>query len=92
MNLDHLVFGFHLLIVATVGILASCRKQEADNDFLASHTLRWWIIAGPMSAPARPAAGRALLWDWLRRIQLLPSAVLIDHSAGAHNSRINWSF
>ncbi len=47
---DHLVFGFYLLIVATVGVLASRRKEESDDYFLASRSLTWWIIGGSMIA------------------------------------------
>ncbi len=50
MNLDHLVFGVYLAIVATVGILASRKKEGADDYFLASRSLTWWIIGGSMIA------------------------------------------
>ncbi len=50
MNLDHLVFGIYLLIVAAVGVLASRKKEESDDYFLASRNLTWWIIGGSMIA------------------------------------------
>lgn len=50
MSLDHLVFGIYLAIVATVGILASRKKEESDDYFLASRNLTWWIIDGSMIA------------------------------------------
>ncbi len=50
MNLDHLVFGVYLAIVATVGILASRKKEGSDDYFLASRSLTWWIIGGSMIA------------------------------------------
>lgn len=50
MNLDHLVFGLYLALVATVGILASRKKEESDDYFLASRNLTWWIIGGSMIA------------------------------------------
>jgi SSS family solute:Na+ symporter len=48
--LDVLVFGFYLLVVATVGILASRKREESDDYFLASRNLTWWIIGGSMIA------------------------------------------
>ena len=50
MNLDTIVFGVYLLIVAVVGILASRKKEESDDYFLASRNLTWWIIGGSMIA------------------------------------------
>jgi SSS family solute:Na+ symporter len=50
MNLDHLVFGIYLLVVATVGVLASRKKEGSDDYFLASRSLTWWIIGGSMIA------------------------------------------
>ena len=50
LNLDHLVFGVYLAIVATVGILASRKKEGSDDYFLASRSLTWWIIGGSMIA------------------------------------------
>lgn len=50
MNLDHLVFGVYLVIVAVVGFLASRKKEESDDYFLASRSLTWWIIGGSMIA------------------------------------------
>jgi solute:Na+ symporter, SSS family len=50
MNLDHLVFGIYLAVVATVGLLASRRRKESDDYFLASRSLTWWIIGGSMIA------------------------------------------
>ena len=48
--LDTLVFGIYLLVVASVGILASRKKEESDDYFLASRNLTWWIIGGSMIA------------------------------------------
>ena len=50
MNLDLLVFGFYLVVVATVGILASRKREQSDDYFLASRNLTWWIIGGSMIA------------------------------------------
>jgi solute:Na+ symporter, SSS family len=50
MNLDTLVFGLYLLVVATVGVLASRKREESDDYFLASRNLTWWIIGGSMIA------------------------------------------
>jgi SSS family solute:Na+ symporter len=50
MNLDTLVFGVYLIIVAAVGFLASRKKEESDDYFLASRNLVWWIIGGSMIA------------------------------------------
>lgn len=50
MNLDHVVFGLYLLVVATVGVLASRKKEGSDDYFLASRNLTWWIIGGSMIA------------------------------------------
>jgi SSS family solute:Na+ symporter len=50
MNLDTLVFGIYLLVVAVVGFLASRKKEESDDYFLASRNLVWWIIGGSMIA------------------------------------------
>jgi len=50
MNLDTLVFGIYLIVVATVGILASRKKEGSDDYFLASRNLVWWIIGGSMIA------------------------------------------
>ena len=49
-NLDLVVFGGYLLIVATVGILASRKKEGSEDYFLASRNLTWWIIGGSMIA------------------------------------------
>ena len=49
-TLDTVVFGIYLIIVATVGILASRKKEESDDYFLASRNLTWWIIGGSMIA------------------------------------------
>ncbi|MEI6655066.1 MAG: sodium/solute symporter [Verrucomicrobiota bacterium] len=48
--LDTLVFGIYLLVVASVGILASRKKEESDDYFLASRNLVWWIIGGSLIA------------------------------------------
>lgn len=50
LNLDLVVFGVYLLIVATVGILASRKKEGSEDYFLASRNLTWWIIGGSMIA------------------------------------------
>jgi SSS family solute:Na+ symporter len=50
LNLDIVVFGFYLLVVATVGILASRKREESEDYFLASRNLTWWIIGGSMIA------------------------------------------
>ena len=49
-SLDTIVFGIYLLVVATVGVLASRKKEESDDYFLASRNLTWWIIGGSMIA------------------------------------------
>jgi solute:Na+ symporter, SSS family len=49
-TLDHLVFGVYLAAVAVVGILASRKRKESDDYFLASRNLTWWIIGGSMIA------------------------------------------
>lgn len=48
--LDTIVFGIYLVIVASVGILASRKKEESDDYFLASRNLVWWVIGGSMIA------------------------------------------
>jgi SSS family solute:Na+ symporter len=50
MNLDHLVFGVYLVIVAIVGIRAARKEKGSDDYFLASRSLTWWIIGGSMIA------------------------------------------
>ena len=50
MNFDILVFGVYLAVVATVGILASRKRGESDDYFLASRNLTWWIIGGSLIA------------------------------------------
>ncbi len=50
MTLDHLVFGLYLAVVASVGILASRKKEESEDYFLASRNLTWWIVGGSMIA------------------------------------------
>lgn len=50
MNIDLIVFGIYLLIVATVGILASRKESASDDYFLAGRNLTWWIIGGSMIA------------------------------------------
>ncbi len=49
-DLDHLVFGAYLLVVAAVGILASRRKEQSDDYFLAGRNLTWWVIGGSLIA------------------------------------------
>ncbi len=50
LDLDHLVFGAYLLVVAAVGILASRRKEQSDDYFLAGRNLTWWVIGGSLIA------------------------------------------
>jgi len=50
MSLDLIVFGFYLVVVATVGVLASRKREQSDDYFLASRNLTWWIIGGSMIA------------------------------------------
>ena len=50
MNLDLVVFGVYLVVVATVGIFASRKQEQSDDYFLASRNLTWWIIGGSMIA------------------------------------------
>jgi solute:Na+ symporter, SSS family len=50
MNLDLVVFGTYLVVVAAVGILASRKREQSDDYFLASRNLTWWIIGGSMIA------------------------------------------
>lgn len=49
-HLDIVVFGVYLLVVATVGVLASRKRESSDDYFLASRNLTWWIIGGSMIA------------------------------------------
>lgn len=49
-HLDTIVFGIYLVVVATVGILASRKKEKSDDYFLAGRNLTWWIIGGSMIA------------------------------------------
>jgi solute:Na+ symporter, SSS family len=48
--LDVVVFGVYLLVVAGVGLAASRKEKVADDYFLASRNLTWWIIGGSMIA------------------------------------------
>jgi solute:Na+ symporter, SSS family len=50
LNTDTLVFGVYLLVVAAVGVLASRRRKESEDYFLAGRSLTWWIIGGSMIA------------------------------------------
>jgi len=50
MNLDTIVFGVYLLVVAVVGVVASRKEKDADDYFLAGRNLTWWIIGGSMIA------------------------------------------
>ena len=50
LNLDVIVFGVYLVIVALVGLLASRREKESDDYFLAGRNLTWWIIGGSLIA------------------------------------------
>jgi SSS family solute:Na+ symporter len=47
---DLLVFGIYLIVVATVGFLASRREKKTDDYFLAGRNLTWWIIGGSLIA------------------------------------------
>jgi SSS family solute:Na+ symporter len=49
-NLDLLVFGSYLLVVAVVGLIASWKEKGTDDYFLAGRNLPWWIIGGSMVA------------------------------------------
>lgn len=49
-NPDLLVFGVYLAVVATVGFVASRKEKKADDYFLASRNLTWWLIGGSMIA------------------------------------------
>ena len=50
LNPDLIVFGIYLAVVTTVGFVASRRRQKADDYFLASRNLTWWLIGGSMIA------------------------------------------
>src|SRR5512138_3187956 len=50
LNLDVIVFGVYLVVVATVGIVASRKQKVSDDYFLASRNLTWWIIGGSLIA------------------------------------------
>jgi solute:Na+ symporter, SSS family len=49
-HLDLMVFGTYLVIVFSVGMWVSRQKKEADDYFLASRNLTWWVIGGSMIA------------------------------------------
>jgi SSS family solute:Na+ symporter len=49
-NPDLVVFGIYLAIVSTVGFVASRKEKKADDYFLASRNLTWWLIGGSMIA------------------------------------------
>ena len=50
LSLDVIVFGIYLAIVTTVGFVASRKEKKADDYFLASRNLTWWLIGGSMIA------------------------------------------
>ena len=50
LNPDLLVFGVYLVILTTVGFLASRKEKASDDYFLASRNLTWWLIGGSMIA------------------------------------------
>jgi hypothetical protein len=50
LNPDLIVFGIYLAVVTTVGFVASRRQKRADDYFLASRNLTWWLIGGSMIA------------------------------------------
>jgi SSS family solute:Na+ symporter len=50
LNPDLIVFGIYLAVVTTVGFVASRRQKKADDYFLASRNLTWWLIGGSMIA------------------------------------------
>jgi solute:Na+ symporter, SSS family len=50
LNLDTLVFGVYLVVVAIVGIVASRKQKQTDDYFLAGRNLTWWIIGGSLIA------------------------------------------
>jgi solute:Na+ symporter, SSS family len=50
LNLDLVVFGVYLVVVAAVGILASRKEKGTDDYFLAGRNLTWWVIGGSMIA------------------------------------------
>ncbi|MGA2035436.1 MAG: sodium/solute symporter [Thermoguttaceae bacterium] len=49
-NPDLIVFGAYLILVVTVGILASWKEKQSDDYFLAGRNLTWWVIGGSMIA------------------------------------------
>jgi solute:Na+ symporter, SSS family len=49
-NTDLAVFVVYLAVVTTVGFTASRRQKQADDYFLASRNLTWWLIGGSMIA------------------------------------------
>jgi len=50
LSLDIIVFGLYLAVVTTVGFVASRKEKKADDYFLASRNLTWWLIGGSMIA------------------------------------------
>ena len=50
MNIDLIVFGVYLVVVAVVGFMASRKEKGADDYFLAGRNLVWWIIGGSLIA------------------------------------------
>lgn len=51
MNLDLVVFGVYLAVVAGVGFFVSRRQErETDDYFLAGRGLAWWVIGGSLIA------------------------------------------
>jgi SSS family solute:Na+ symporter len=49
-NPDLVVFGIYLVVVMTVGFVASRKGKASDDYFLAGRNLTWWIIGGSMIA------------------------------------------
>jgi solute:Na+ symporter, SSS family len=49
-TLDVLVFAVYLAAVLGVGLLVSRRRKDADDYFLASRNLTWWVIGGSLIA------------------------------------------
>lgn len=49
-TLDLIIFAGYLLSVMAVGILASRKREAADDYFLAGRNLTWWVIGGSLIA------------------------------------------
>ena len=50
LNLDLLIFIIYLVVVFSVGILVSRKKEKSDDYFLAGRSLTWWVIGGSLIA------------------------------------------